>query len=268
MKNLIKYYNVSIGKQYFLSTILLFIFISVLYNLQNIIGYETVSLILLLVIFLLPIFSFKTGPIILSAVISGLAWDYYFIPPHFTMKIDKTEDGVMLLLFFIVALTNGVLTVKLEEHKNKMVEKDRKLNALYNLIKVLSVSNNLDEILSNAVGQIKNTFGFESVIYFPGNNNRLERTPHTATAFIPDDMEWLAAEIAYKEKIEAGKTTSIIQDAEAIYFPVEINDSVSCIIGVKISEDIKPGSPELEFLRSFIKEITPYFGKYSFYSHV
>ena len=123
--------NISIGKQYFISTLLLFIFISALYYIQNIIGYETVSLILLLIIFLLPIFNFEKGPIFISAVISALAWDYYFIPPHFTMKIDKTEDVVMLVMFFIVAVTNGVLTAKLKAKDNKMIEKDESLKALY-----------------------------------------------------------------------------------------------------------------------------------------
>ncbi len=258
MKNLTKTFSISIGKQYFFSTILLFIFITILYNIQTIIGYETVSLILLLIIFLLPIFNFSRGPIIVSAIISALAWDYYFIPPHFTMKIDKTEDGVMLFLFFIVAVTNGVLTAKLKAADNIMIEKDRKLNALYTLVRALSVAKNLDEVLTKVVKQIQNIFGFESVIFLLEDGNKLKRDPHPASNFMPDEMEWLSAEAAYKSKIETGKTTSTLHDAEALYFPMVINGSVFCVIGVKIKDEIKSDSTELEFLRSFIKEITPF----------
>ena len=267
MKKQKKNSYMSIERQYFFSTILLFIFITILYYIQNIIGYETVSLILLLIIFLLPLFKFSKGPIIISSVISALAWDYYFIPPHFTLKIAKTEDVVMLFMFFIVAMTNGILTAKLEGQKNKMVEKDRRLNAFYNLIRVLSVSKNMDEILVNTVKQIKDTFGFESVIYFSGDNNTLKRQPHPASNFMHDEMEWLSAEASYKSNEETGRATGTLQDADAIYFPVEIDRSVLCVIGVKINEYIIPGSSELEFLRNFIKEITPFIQKYSIYSN-
>ena len=266
MKNLTKTFRISTGKQYFFSTILLFIFIAILYNVQNTIGYETVSLILLLIIFLLPIFSFSRGPIIISAIISALAWDYYFIPPHFTMKIDKTEDGLMLFLFFIVAVANGVLTAKLKAADNIMIEKDRKLNALYTLVKVLSAAKNPDEVLTKVVKQIQIIFGFESVIFLPEDVNKLKRDPHPASNFMPDEMEWLAAEASLKSKEETGKTTNTLHDVEAIYFPLQIKGSVFCVIGVKISDSIKSDSEELEFLRSFIKEILPFLEKYSSFS--
>ncbi len=267
MKNQTINSNFSIGKQYFFSTIILFAFITILYNIQNNIGYETVSLILLLIIFLLPIFKFEKGPIILSAIISALAWDYYFIPPHFTLKIEKPEDVVMLFLFFIVAVTNGVLTAKLEEQKNIMIEKDRKLNAQYNLVKDLSEAKDLDEVMAKTVKQIQEAFGFKSVIFLPENEGKLKREPHTASNFTPDEMEWLSAEASFKSRTETGKTTSIINDAEAIYFPLEINGSVFCVIGVNVDDNLKSGSSELEFLRNFLKETMRFLKKNSIYSN-
>ena len=101
--------GLTIEQQYFFSTVILFFFITILYIIQDTIGYETVSIILLLIIFLLPLFNFSKGPIVLSALISALAWDYYFIPPHFTMHIAKTEDAVMLFMtaFLIMLKTDG-----------------------------------------------------------------------------------------------------------------------------------------------------------------
>jgi two-component system, OmpR family, sensor histidine kinase KdpD len=254
------------GKQYFFSTVILFFFITILYTVQDITGYETVSMILLLIIFLLPLFNFSKGPIILSAIISALAWDYYFIPPHFTMYMAKTEDIVMLFMFFIVAVTNGILTSKLKVQKNNMVEKDRRLESSYILVKELSSANDLNEILNKMVHQVLNTFGFESVIFLPEDNSRLKREAYPSSTFKPDEMEWLAAETSFKEKIETGKTTSTINGADAIYFPVIIKDLVFCIIGVKISDGLNLNSKEIEFLRNFIKEIIPFLEKYSTYS--
>ena len=262
MKAANKDFQFSKEKQYFFSTILIFVFILLLYNLQNFIGYETVSLILLLIIFLLPLFNFDKGPIILSAIISALTWDYYFIPPHFTMHIAKAEDVVMLSMFFIVAVTNGVLTSKLKKQENFMTEKERQSNALYNLLKDFSIAKNFNDVLNKSVNHILNVFGFESAIFFPAVGDKLSRTPHPASNFAPDEMEWLAAEICYKDKTESGKSTRIMQGALAKYFPIMINGSDIFIIGIKINDEIKANKAEMEFLMTFIKEIEPFAQRY------
>ncbi|MGA9293645.1 MAG: DUF4118 domain-containing protein [Ignavibacteriaceae bacterium] len=261
-----KQINISISKQYFFSTLLLFIFISALYYIQNIIGYETVSLILLLIIFLLPIFNFEKGPIFISAIISALAWDYYFIPPQFTMKIDKTEDVVMLILFFIVAVTNGVLTEKLKAKDKKMIEEKRNLIILYQLVKLLSLSNNLDQVLIKAVENIKSIFGLETIIFFPEDESKLKRIPHPASSYKPDEIEWLLAENCYKYKEEISKTTTIKNYTNTIYFPIEIKGTVFCILGLKINNDVNIPEAEMDLLRLYIKEIVPFLEKFSVYS--
>lgn len=257
----------SIEKQYFISTVLLIFFISILYGIQGIIGYETVSMILLLIIFLLPLFNFSKGPIILSAFVSALAWDYYFIPPHFTMHIAKTEDAVMLLMFFIVALTNGILTSRLNNQKNEMFKKETRLQALNNLIKGFSVSKNTGEILANIVYQLSNQFGFETVIFFPENPGQLNRVPHPSSNYKFDEMEWLAAGAAFKSKTDGGCTTDLVSNAEALYHPI-LNEQaeIICVIGVKISASVKSDAEEINFIKGYIDEIKPFLEKSRDYS--
>jgi two-component system, OmpR family, sensor histidine kinase KdpD len=266
MKPQNKIIKISLGKQYFFASVILFIFILILYYIQDVIGYQTVSLILLMIIFLLPLFNFERGPIILSAIISALAWDYYFIPPHFTMYIAKTEDIVTLFMFFIVAVTNGVLTTRLKAQKAISNEKERKSNVLYNLLKDLSLGKDLDETLQKVVQQIQKVFGYESIIFFPEDQNRLKREPHPAGNFKPNEMEWLAAETSFKNKMETGITTGLVQGAEAIYFPIDINNSILFVIGIKLNGDIKQDSSEMKLLKSFIKEISSFIELHISYS--
>jgi two-component system sensor histidine kinase KdpD len=260
MKTEKKSISISTGRQYFFATVILFIFIVFLYYIQDLIGYQTVSLILLLIIFLLPLFNFERGPIILAAVISALAWDYYFIPPHFTMYIAKTEDIVMLFMFFIVAVTNGVLTARLKEQKNLFVEKERKSNALYNLVKAFSQGNSTDELLKNVVKQIENTFGMKSVIFFSDENDKLNRRQHPSASFMPDEMEWLAAELSFVNKAETGKTTGSLQDADGLYFPLKKGEKIFGVLGVNL-ENQEITSDEKNFLRNYISEISSYLEK-------
>jgi two-component system sensor histidine kinase KdpD len=166
MKTQNKTVSFSIRKQYFFSTVILFISIVILYFVQDVIGYQTVSLILLLIVFILPLLNFERGPIILSAIISALAWDFYFIPPHFTMHIAKAEDVVMFFMFSIVAITSVILTTHLKAQKNEMRKMERVSKALYNLLKDLSSGSNLNDMTKKAIRQIYNVFGTSSAIFY------------------------------------------------------------------------------------------------------
>ncbi|OYW31122.1 MAG: hypothetical protein B7Z47_01990 [Chthoniobacter sp. 12-60-6] len=76
------------------------------------------------------------GPVLMMAVVSALVWNYFFIPPQFTLHIDKPQDMVMFSLFFIVALSMGHLITQLhareatlaqqhEEREHLLAEKHR-----------------------------------------------------------------------------------------------------------------------------------------------
>ncbi len=76
------------------------------------------------------------GPVLMMAVVSALVWNYFFIPPQYTLHIDKPQDMVMFSLFFIVALSMGHLITQLhareatlaqqhEEREHLLAEKHR-----------------------------------------------------------------------------------------------------------------------------------------------
>ena len=239
-----------------------------LYSVQDIIGYETVSMILLLIIFMLPLFNFSRGPIILSAVISALGWDYYFIPPHFTMYIAKPEDVMMLLMFLIVALTNGVLAARLNVYKYDLLKVERRWKSLYYLVKDLSVSTDMNEVLINAVKNIEKIFQLETVVFLNDGDTKLSRIPHPSSSFHPDEMEMLAAEAAFRLKSPGGNTTDLVGNADALYYPViDKKGIVICIIGVKLNDEIKGDSREMHYLKDFIDEITPFLERTRAYSN-
>ena len=43
------------------------------------------------------------------SILSALVWNYIFIPPRFTFIISKTEDIMVYLVFFIVAIVTSNL---------------------------------------------------------------------------------------------------------------------------------------------------------------
>jgi two-component system sensor histidine kinase KdpD len=65
-------------------------------------------------------------PVLLAATLSAVIWDFFFIPPRLTITIGEPEDRFLLLMYFIVALVNGVLTYKIRQMEKQVREKEER----------------------------------------------------------------------------------------------------------------------------------------------
>ena len=65
-------------------------------------------------------------PVLVASFLSALIWDFFFIPPRFTLTVGTAEDRLLLLMYFIVALINAVLTSKIRQMEKEAKAKDDK----------------------------------------------------------------------------------------------------------------------------------------------
>lgn len=143
-------YNIT---QQYLISILLVSFASVVcYVFHDVIGYQTVAFILLLIVSTIAML-YNLWPTLISATISALTWNFFFIPPKFTFHIEKTEDILMFLMYFVVASLNGVLTYKIRQIRRlaQMKEEKEKTLKLYNTI-LNSLSHELRTPIATIIG--------------------------------------------------------------------------------------------------------------------
>lgn len=108
-------------KRQFLVSVLLVLSVSLLgLSIQNIVGYRVVAFMLLVTVSFLAMF-LDIIPVVTAAMLSALIWDFFCIPPRFTLTVGAGEDRLLLLMYFIVAMINAVLT-----HKIRQMEKEVK----------------------------------------------------------------------------------------------------------------------------------------------
>lgn len=69
-------------------------------------------------------------PVLVAALLSALIWDFFFIPPRFTLTVGTPEDRLLLLMYFIIALINAVLTSKIREIEKEGKAKDEKAKSV------------------------------------------------------------------------------------------------------------------------------------------
>lgn len=127
--------RLSKGRQILCSILLVLLVSAVCFAFGNVIDYKITAFILLLVVSVLAVL-FDIIPVLLSAVLSALIWNFFFIEPKYTFSIGTLEDGVLFSMYFVVAVINGVLTYKLRqiEKQSRLKEEKVKSIQLYNTL--------------------------------------------------------------------------------------------------------------------------------------
>jgi two-component system sensor histidine kinase KdpD len=155
--------------QYAISICLVLLVSLVAFAFRDLIGYKVVALILLMTVSVIAML-FEIFPVLLAALLSSLIWNFFFIPPIFTFHIERTEDVLMLLLYFIVALVNTVLSFKIRKEEKKAREREEKEKqiAFYNTL-LNSLSHELRTPISTIIGAV-------DVLREPGNKLNKEQS--------------------------------------------------------------------------------------------
>src|SRR6185436_11710997 len=144
------------GRQYLWSIAAVILTSSLCFVLSGIISYHVVAFILLLTVSLLAVM-FDIFPVLLSAALSAFIWDFFFIPPRFTIHVDTTEDTILLIMYFVIAMISGVLTYKIRQIEKAARLREEKANSvkLYNTI-LDSLSHELRTPIAMIIGATDN----------------------------------------------------------------------------------------------------------------
>jgi len=64
-------------------------------------------------------------PALLSATLSFLVWNFFFIPPYGTFRVEDPKDWLSLLVFLAVGVAMGVQTGRMRERRARAVARER-----------------------------------------------------------------------------------------------------------------------------------------------
>lgn len=203
--------------------------------LSNTESYHVVSYILLFVVSVLATFM-GTGPVLLAASFSALVWNFFFIPPHYTFHIDKTEDILMFGMFFIIALVNGVLTTRVRRQEQLAREREERTNALFQLTKELSKAIGINEVLTVAIEDIRVYFSIDSFFILQDGDNILNPTGRLQKEKRLSQKEYELADMVFKNSRKAGKFTDISPEEDYTFYPLPGTRLSSGVIAVNLEK--------------------------------
>lgn len=243
-------------RQYLTALAIVIISSLICYSIRDIIGYQAVSFALLILVSILAIF-FGTGPILLAATLCAVIWDYFFIPPQFTLHIDKPVDILMLIMFFIIALLNGILTSRIRGQEKKIRVREERTQALYQLAKELATKSGYENVTKVAISSIKKFFRLDFAIILKNDQNQLNAVIQSDSKVTLSENEMSIASWVFKHSDKAGKYTDTLPSTAYTFYPLQGNSGNMGVIAVNHATIFTFG--EEQFWEAFLSQIS---GKY------
>jgi two-component system sensor histidine kinase KdpD len=180
-------------------------------------SYHLVAFILLLLVSFLSTF-LSTGPIILASSLSAITWNFFFIPPSKTFHIERTDDLLIFILFFAIAVINGIFTSRVRMQKELVRERENRTNAILVLTKALSGAGTIEDILKVATTQIDQQFQLTPLFLLKDQDGQLNKSALSSQVEEIKMAEWVL-----ENNTKAGKHTKHFSYASATYFPLNGN---------------------------------------------
>ena len=124
-------------RQYLFSFLLIAITTAILFALREALDTTLIALLYLIPLGVITAF-WGLGPGITSALLSFLAFNYFFIPPFYTLAVHRSTDIVILIVFLIVAIVISQLVGRMKTSLAAATAREREATQLYELSTALA----------------------------------------------------------------------------------------------------------------------------------
>lgn len=239
---------------HYLTTSAVILFTAIIFFLlKDYIGYQVVSFCLLFVVSTLALF-YGTGPILLAATLSAIIWDFFFIPPPYTLHIENPVDVLMLIMFFIIALLNGILTSRIKRQEKKIRIREERTHALYQLTRELTLASGMEEVMKIALKSIQKNFRLDCSIILKNELNLLENQVGQNAGMKFSENDWSIAQWVFKHSARAGKYTDTLPSTAYTFYPLAGYSSNMGVIAVMHPAVFTQG--ETQFWEAFISQLS------------
>jgi len=215
-------------------------------------SYLAAGLVYLLAVILLSL-RVGRGPVLLAGVLSALTWNFLFIPPRFTFRIEKVEDGLLFGTYFVVALVAGQLTARIRAQALAERRREGRAVALFQLTRALAEARTLDEAVFAALRQADALFGAKTALLLADAAGGL--APHFAGSFALDDKERGVADWVFRHRRPAGRFTETLPGAAALHLPLVREERAVGVLGVAVPRATTLTLAQRDLLEAFARQL-------------
>jgi two-component system sensor histidine kinase KdpD len=188
-----------------------------------------ISLVFLAAVLLVAVRS-SLGPALACAALSFLAYDYLFIPPTFSLSIQREEDVLTLLFFLLMAALTGNLAARQRRQLQALRDTQEETSELLDLSRKLTAATDRQAVLSAAAQHLGGWQELQVCL--------LERDGQGGWKSASDgsrqlsEPERAAADWAWQHDQAAGHGTGTLPSGRWWWWPLSAEEGPLALLGV------------------------------------
>ncbi|MCX7303484.1 MAG: sensor histidine kinase KdpD [Hyphomicrobiales bacterium] len=198
---------------------------------ERFVDLPNVSLLYLLAVLLSAVYAGYVAAL-LAAILSGLAYNFFFIPPFHTFTIASPHEVFGLFIFIVAALIAGGLASRLSDQAATAGRRAASTQALYDFSRKLSGTVNYEDVVWAAVAQLRASLR-RDVMLLSATAGDLA----LAGAWPPDNeldvTDMMAARWAMEKNEPAGNGTGTLPNSPFQFRPLGTSAGVAAVVGYR-----------------------------------
>jgi two-component system, OmpR family, sensor histidine kinase KdpD len=177
----------------------------------------------------------RRGPAILVSLLSVLAFDFFFVPPRFTLTVEDAQYIFTFIVMFLVALVISHLATRWRQQTEIARLQERQAAAMHGLSRQLVSTRGTEEILKVAMQYISEIFNCSVVAMLPDEQGKLNVAAGDSSSVLERHIlnEIDAARSAYNTGQMTGWGTESSSTTEILCVPLQAANSPLGILALK-----------------------------------
>jgi two-component system sensor histidine kinase KdpD len=115
------------------------------------------------------------GPAVLATFLSVALFDFFFVPPRFTLAVSDLQYLLTFGVLLAVALITAELATKLRTQRDAAEHRERRTRALYEMAGELSGALTTEQIAEIATRYVRDAFGARATLLLPDAGGALPK---------------------------------------------------------------------------------------------
>ncbi|GHA30018.1 histidine kinase [Devosia pacifica] len=222
-------------------------------GLSRVLVLQNLSILYLLAVLVSAILAGRFAAL-LTAGLSFLAYNFFFIEPVRTFTVARPHEVLALVIFVTVAVATGTLASRLREQIERARQAVRSTQSLYDFSRRLSAAYGVDGALTATTAQLNTMLGLPAVALTSEDGGTLEMRVAWPPDQALDEAAMSAARWAHDKREPAGYRTGTLPTVSYLFMPIQSGQRMAGVAGMKLGATHGPLSPDAERQVSAILE--------------
>jgi len=194
------------------------------------------------------------GPALLAALVSALAYNFFFTAPHLTFRIDNPNDVVTVLVLFAVAAVTSQLAASIRRQA-RIAEAHAARNAtIAGLARRLLSCTTEEEIAEVSTRELARIFDCNALLVRNGAEPRVIATAPTSMRLTPGDLAVAALTLTTGERTGRGLDKAV--PTEWQFHPVRSGNAVLAAMAIARDDGARPlKDGQLQLLDNLLDQV-------------